>query len=110
MANQPSVGVTLRMYYEQWKKCVYCEHDFILGDKYYKPTVEHINPKSKGWKNKDNLCLACWKCNSMRGNIDLDLFMSWYVGTNQHIDGKTQMVPVKVRWPKMWYHGNFIKW
>jgi hypothetical protein len=33
----------------------------------------------------------------MRGNIDLDLFMSGYAGTNQHIDGKTQMVPVKVR-------------
>jgi hypothetical protein len=36
--------------------------------------------------------------------------MSGYAGTTQHIDGRTQMVAVKVRWPKMWYHGNFIKW
>jgi hypothetical protein len=33
----------------------------------------------------------------MRGNIDLDLFMSGYAGTTQHIDGRTQMVAVKVR-------------
>lgn len=109
-----STNQTLQLWTEQKGRCIYCNHSLILWDKYRKPTIEHIIPKSKGGTNHyDNLALACFKCNMYRGNIDLELFMDWYRSWTQHSwDNETNSttIPRKVRWPKRWYHGNFIKW
>jgi hypothetical protein len=108
-----SASFIIQMFQKQKGRCIYCNHSLIVGDKYRKPTIEHITPKSQGWTDsQDNLCLACFKCNMYRGNIDLDLFMDGYRCWCEHSgnDSNSITLPRKFRSPKRWYHGNLIKW
>ena len=68
--------------------------------------------KSKwGHNDIDNLCLACYKCNVYRGNLDIDIFLDWYRHTHAKDENWNQIqTSIKIRWPKRWYHGNIIKW
>ncbi len=47
-------------------RCVYCQtQEIVAGAKF---TVDHIIPESLGGQTKlENLCLACWDCNLIKG-------------------------------------------
>jgi len=54
-------------------KCCYCERPIPPP---YKPTAEHIVPRSKGGSNEHcNIRTCCFTCNQWRGNKDYD---TWY--------------------------------
>ena len=56
-------------------RCCYCERRF---DEKLIRTKEHIIPKSKGGKNNlRNLIYACIECNSLRGNMDFNVFKEY---------------------------------
>lgn len=65
---------------QNWR-CCYCgtqtETTFHSGLKdEYKPTFEYVTPTSKGGANHpDNLVMACYRCNRLRGNTDLNAFL-----------------------------------
>ncbi|MBD8028157.1 HNH endonuclease [Ureibacillus sp. Re31] len=43
---------------------------FIVGETY--PTIEHVIPLSKGGSHSwDNVKLACWKCNTLKGDKEV---------------------------------------
>jgi hypothetical protein len=46
-------------------RCCYClTQEKVVGDSF---PVDHIIPESLGGAtNEDNLCLCCWKCNSIK--------------------------------------------
>lgn len=66
--SQPSISPALRRaigdYFQH--RCCYCltpEH--VLGAEL---TIDHIVPQALGGAStEDNLCLACWRCNLLKG-------------------------------------------
>lgn len=73
------------MFKQQGGLCYYCDVEMFLSDdvtKEYRQenimrmaSFEHIIPKSKGGTYKDtNAVCACHKCNTMRGNMDFEVF------------------------------------
>lgn len=56
---------------EKWNRtCAYC------GKKDVPLQVEHIQPRAKGGTNRiSNLCVACEKCNSAKGSLDIAAFL-----------------------------------
>ncbi len=47
-------------------RCVYCQTQEIVAGTHF--TVDHIIPESLGGQTKlENLCLACWDCNLIKG-------------------------------------------
>ncbi len=66
-------GYEVREYLlEKWnRKCTYCSKENIPLQ------VEHIVPKAKNGSNKvSNLCLACEKCNSLKGTQSIEQFLA----------------------------------
>ncbi len=66
------VGYEVREYLlNKWeRKCTYCSKENIPLQ------VEHIHPKAKGGTNRiSNLCLACDKCNRVKGTQDIKDFL-----------------------------------
>jgi 5-methylcytosine-specific restriction endonuclease McrA len=63
--------------YAKWRKrqfgrqaglCYYCDKS-LVG---VKTDIEHVIPRSKGGTNKkNNLVLACWRCNKQKGSNEL---------------------------------------
>ncbi len=39
-------------------------------------TKDHKVPKCKGGKKKDNIVLACSRCNNLKGNMKYEIFMA----------------------------------
>lgn len=62
---------------QNWKCCwcgIPCTHERGKKDS---STLEHILPKSMGGTDDyENLAMACSRCNSKRGNIDVDVFIN----------------------------------
>lgn len=61
--------------------CYYCERVLrwgVSGDKAGNnnvATLDHIKPYSQGGKfAKENVVVACWSCNQLRGNMPFDRF------------------------------------
>jgi len=66
-------GYEVREYLlEKWeRKCAYCGATNVPFE------VEHINPKSKGGTDRiSNLAIACHDCNQVKGNQDIQNFLS----------------------------------
>ncbi|MGK7924524.1 MAG: RNA-guided endonuclease IscB [Spirulina sp.] len=66
-------GYEVREYLlEKWnRKCAYCGVENVPLE------VEHIHPKSKGGSNRvSNLTLACRPCNQLKGNQEIEQFLS----------------------------------
>ena len=66
-------GYEVREYLlEKWnRKCAYCGATNIPFE------VEHINPKSKGGTDRiSNLAISCHDCNQVKGNQDIQNFLS----------------------------------
>lgn len=58
-------------------KCFYCGKHVVDGENL---TVDHVVPKSKGGGNgQDNLLLACFDCNNMRGSVPIAQFYEYRV-------------------------------
>ena len=56
--------------------CHYCGCKFIIGSQFFKPTLDHKTPLSKGGKNDiDNLVVCCIRCNMLKRTIDYDSFV-----------------------------------
>lgn len=54
-----------RRLWELNPQCTYCLRHITLNE----ATLDHIMPRSKGGKgNKENRCLSCQECNSLKGN------------------------------------------
>jgi len=54
-------------------KCFYCEREFNWL------TRDHVLPRSKGGKAKNNIVLACQRCNSYKANWTLPDFILYLV-------------------------------
>lgn len=66
-------GYEVRQYLlEKWqRKCAYCGVENVPFQ------VEHIHPKAKGGSNRiSNLCLACEKCNTKKGTLNIETFLA----------------------------------
>lgn len=66
-------GYEVREYLlEKWnRQCTYCGIDDVPLE------IEHIKPKSKGGSNRvSNLTLACRECNQVKGNREIEDFLS----------------------------------
>lgn len=66
-------GYELREYLlEKWnRQCAYC------GTADTPLEIEHIKPKSKGGSDRvSNLAIACHKCNQVKGNQEIEQFLS----------------------------------
>lgn len=65
---------------QNWR-CCYCgtqtDTVFQAAKKdEYKPTFEYVTPTSKGGADHpDNLVMACLRCNGLRGNTDVHVFL-----------------------------------
>lgn len=63
---------TFKRYMEKQNgRCYYCGCDL----KNVSVNIDHIKPFSK-YKNgeRNNLCLACFRCNSAKSNLEIDEF------------------------------------
>lgn len=64
---------------QHWR-CYHCEGFLELGyegKRMHRATFEHLVPLSKnGLDHPDNLVVACYNCNQLRGNKDLEDFNS----------------------------------
>jgi hypothetical protein len=66
------LGYEVRQYLlEKWNRtCSYCAAKDIPLQ------VEHIHPRSRGGTHRiSNLCLACEKCNTAKGTLDIAVFL-----------------------------------
>jgi len=66
-------GYEVREYLlNKWdRKCAYCRKTNVPLQ------IEHIHPRAKGGSNRiSNLCLACEKCNSLKGTQDVEQFLA----------------------------------
>lgn len=53
--------------------CFYCHRVMTTGSS--RPTREHVVPKSKGGGHKGNIVAACFRCNTSKGNMGVELFV-----------------------------------
>lgn len=87
-----SISVSLREQVAERSqyRCNYCQtQQSVVGISF---TIDHIMPKSLGGPTAlDNLCLACWDCNMIKGN------------QTDTIDAQTGM-PIRL------FHPNHQKW
>ena len=66
----------IRMYREDYvreqdRRCYYCYSDITMDN----ATFDHINPKSKGGRDrKENGCAACKPCNSLKDAMSINQF------------------------------------
>lgn len=58
------------LYEAQDRKCFYCEGEILLekGRDKCQYTEDHFLPKSKGYRKKDNIVLACYPCNQAKND------------------------------------------
>jgi len=69
--GQHTKSLVLRLGLKSENRCWYCGSDF--ADEWDSVHVEHQFPKSRGGTNDfDNLVLACRRCNSTKGDKDLE--------------------------------------
>lgn len=73
MKRDTLVRTVLPILYERQKaKCFYCGIETLMSVGLradWKATLEHIIPKSKGGSDEiDNLVMACFRCNQLRGD------------------------------------------
>jgi HNH endonuclease len=58
----------------QDQRCIYCERQLSMREKHNRdkiPTVDHATPLSMGGEPYgDNVVIACWTCNHMKGPLD----------------------------------------
>lgn len=52
--------------WQKAKRCPYCDHAFIAGDRWWHATKDHVLPKSKGGRW---IIWACFRCNKLKGSM-----------------------------------------
>lgn len=90
--NSRSVNFSATFRYELWKahykKCAYCGTDL---ESYSDVIIDHFIPKSKVLDNSvQNLVASCSKCNSIKGNHDLEYFRFCLAISNSVLYGVIQ--------------------
>ena len=107
-----STSKVVSMMQEQNGKCAYCYHKFNVNDKFLKPTLDHVNARSKWGSESDekNIVIACFKCNMKKGNISvehfLDGYIKWDIGWREQGDDTLQTLHTmkKIRGSRKFYH------
>jgi len=65
---------------QNWRCCWCGQHMSEQPNKHNSVTREHIVPKSQGGsEDRDNIAAACNRCNSQRGTLSVEEFMSRYL-------------------------------
>lgn len=68
-----SISKKRRQLYDEDYHCHYCRRPMLYG----MSTVDHVIPKIKGGTNsKNNLVLACKRCNNMKGGKSAEKWKS----------------------------------
>ncbi len=69
-------GANLWMAYALWKRyCVFGSRFGLKIKAHFRPTVDHVIPKSKGGEySVKNLVTSCCECNNKRGDTDKAIF------------------------------------
>lgn len=107
-----STWKVVEMMQKQDWKCFYCYEKFNVNDKYLRPTLDHMNARSKWGSETDekNICIACFNCNMKKGAISVDKFLdgyiSYHMGGREQGDDNLQTIHTekKVRGSRKWYH------
>jgi len=97
-----------KMKLEQNNRCYYCNIEFDYNNKYLRPTVEHLQPFCQVWENTKKV-LSCARCNHLKGDIPLELYLDWYICVNYKYtyNWQSENKPVKVRKPINWFQYHF---
>lgn len=77
--RRKSILKNLLAFYDN--RCFYCKNQVVVDqDRSNHATVDHVVPKSAGgtWA-RYNLVLACYRCNSLKADMEFDNFMAYYV-------------------------------
>lgn len=90
----------------QNNKCFYCNCKMLWWKT--KATLDHIEPFCKVW-NKTKFVASCFNCNKLKWNIDLDLFLDWYICVNfkYGFDSESENKAMKVRNKINWFQKTF---
>jgi len=103
----------LRQYLKQNWKCEYCNIKMTIWDWMTQITIDHIQPFSQVWNSnlKKNICLCCEKCNHLKWNISVEMFLDWYISAHfkPWINLESFNKQIKVRWKIKWYQKLFPK-
>ncbi|MDL2409950.1 HNH endonuclease [Rhizobium calliandrae] len=68
-------------------RCCYCDVEMVISNKPLKfqpaneETLEHLERRAEGGRNnRDNIALACRRCNAERGAMDWLTYKTWRRG------------------------------
>lgn len=77
----------LRLLRRQGGRCAYCLSDMTMQNGLNNTaTRDHIRPKSRGGPSSDfNMVAACYKCNSLKGDMPLLKFLQVMTGGLPHM-------------------------
>lgn len=73
-------------------RCVYCGQK---GNAHIALEIDHVTPRSWGGSNTtDNLVTACARCNNLKGDLNLKLFMAYL---KERFETKTAPIVARVK-------------